>query len=334
MEPISLNHTQIISSMINTNRASDKAASETIQSFTSAEPDAKTAPQVIISPLAATLSDLSLKSRFTSQEEFSTHSTKLFSQLLTTEEIQSGTRRPFASEEDERLSHLTLKELMEESNKLPLVDEHGHSAASIYGNEQTDRINIAIGNLLLTNQVKQRDAASAVEASVSAFKSNAEEKLKISSQSYDIVFKDGKATVFGKVSSNGNAANADELKKIQALLDNPGDDEPARKLLGDIDQYNQTSWQLIDNELTQHIYGAEQDPYLPKNASVDWLLEGTNYSNVSSSNNLYDKYVEIVASARIKYQAALEDGSHFANSRTDPGIQEATKIRESLNTQA
>jgi hypothetical protein len=332
VESITINHAQIISSTINAKRAGSDVEPEPIQNFTSADPSAKASPQVIISPLAQTLSDLNLKSRFTSLEEFSEHSTKLFSQLLTTEEIQSGTRRPFASAEDERLSHLTLKELMEEGNKLPLVDASGHSAASIYGNEQTDRINIAIGNILLTSQINQRDVASKVEASVSAFKSNAEEKLKIASQRYDIVFKDGKATTVGKISSTGKPANAEELKKIQNLLDHP-DDALTKSLLSDIDQYNQTSWQVIDNELTQHIYGAEQDRYLQKNVSVAWLLEGTNYSNVSSSNNLYDKYVELAAFARIKYQAALDDGSHFANSRTDPGIQEATRIRASVNTQ-
>ncbi len=178
-----------------------------------------------------------------------------------------------------------------------------------------------------------RDATSAVEKSVTNFKTNVEEKLKISSQGYDIVFKDGKASAVGKISSTGKAVNADDLKKIQDILDNPTGNAITQNLLNNIDQYNQLSSQLIDNELTQHVYGGEQDRYLPKSVSKNWLMEGTNYSNVSTGNDLYNKYVEIVAAANVKYHAALEDGSHFTDGRTDPGILEATRIRESVSIQ-
>lgn len=334
MESININHAQVISSTINAQRSTTDIEGESQQTFfTSAAPAASPSTQVTISPMAATISDLSMKSRFTSLEELSAHKTKLFEQVLTTEEILSGTRRPFASAEDERLSHLTVKQLMEESNKLPAIDAQGQSLAGIAGTEQADRISVALMNLLIKTQVQHRDAAANVEQSLVSFKSNIEDKLKISSQSYDIIFKDGKATAIGKVSSMGKTADAGELEKVQTLLDKPDHDESAKSLLNNIDHYNKLSWQMIDNELTQHIYGAEQDNYLPKNVSLEWLLEGTNYSSVAKGNSLYDKYVELAASASKKYLAALEDGSHFAHSRTDLGILEATKIRESLNTQ-
>ena len=334
MDPISINHAQLLSSSINAKRPETEGRTDIVETFTAADPTVKASTEVVISPLASELSELSLKSRFTSMEEFSAHSTELYSQLLTTEEIQSGSRRNFASAEDERLSHLTLKELMDESNKLSLVDENGHSSTSFYGNEQSDRLQIAVGNLLLANQVKQRDAATSVEKSVSTFKSVVEEKLGISAKGYDIVFKDGKATAVGKMSSSGEAASSQELEKIQKLLDNPSSNPSAQKVLSDINEYNQTSWQLVDNILTQRIHGGEQNRYLSTAISSDWLMEGSNYSNVSKGNGLYEKYVEIVASANIKYQAALQDGSHFLNNRTDPGILEATRIRDSLSVRA
>ncbi|HEY6528713.1 MAG TPA: hypothetical protein VIZ65_08460 [Cellvibrionaceae bacterium] len=334
MDSISINHAQTLSNTINTKRIDNDTSLEESLTFAPAESNVEASAEVVISPLAFVLSDLNLKSRFTSADEFSEHTTKLFSQFLTTEEIQSGARRPFASAEDARLSRLSLRELMEESNKLPLVDENGHSRASFYRNEQTDRISIAAGNLLLTNQVNHRDAAFRVDQSVSSFKLDVEEKVGISSTGYDIVFKDGKATAIARISSTGVAASPEELKNVQEFLDNPSHNPISKKLLLDIDSYNRESWQLIDNELTIHIYGGEQDRYLQKQVSKEWLMEGTNYSTVSQENGLYSRYVEIVAAANIKYQAALEDGSHYYNNNTDPGILEITRIRESLSVKA
>ncbi len=119
MEPININHAQIISSTINSSRSVSEPDTPLV--FTSADQTIKAPSEVVISPLASAISDLNLKSRFTSYEDLSAHKTKLFEQTLTTEEIQNGTRRPFASAEDERLSHLTLKELMDEGKKLPAL---------------------------------------------------------------------------------------------------------------------------------------------------------------------------------------------------------------------
>lgn len=288
--------------------------------------------EVQLSPAASQLKvDLNLKSRFSSDAEYSAYATNLHSQWITYDEIESGTQRPFASAEDERLSHLTLKELMEESMSLPMVDDNGHSNLNVYGTERGDRINVAKANILIRAQYEFKKSGENVANSLREFKEAVSEKFGVDQSSFDIVYKNGKPTVEAKISSTGKSADPAAIEKIQKMLDSPGGDIFAKKLTDDIESYNNASWQIIDNELTQHIYGPEQNRYLPKNVSKEWLLEGTNYSNVTTTNNLYDKYVDIAAQAAVKYNAALEDGTHFTQSRTDPGILEVTRMREEIN---
>ena len=263
--------------------------------------------------------------RFDSQEELSEHKTRLVATWVTEHELETGTRRPYATAEDERLSKLSLKELVIESSKLPRVDEHGHLQNGRAGTEQGDRISVAITNLVFEAQYNFKKAAENVEASVKEFEKHLQEKFSISPESYDITFIDGKITA---ISTGKNGADNATLKKIQNVLDNPGKIKPAKDLIEDIKTYNQTAFTIIDNQLTQYIYGAYKNRYLPKEVSADWLVEGMNYSHATTSGKINDKYLSIIAGARDKYQAAVKDGSHLANSNTDPGIMELTKIRQ------
>jgi hypothetical protein len=57
-------------------------------------------------------------------------------------------------------------------------------------------------------------------------------------------------------------------------------------------------------------------------------MEGMNYSHATTSSQLGYKYLSIVADAREKYHAALKDGSHLTEGKTNPGILELTKLRQ------
>ena len=289
--------------------------------------------EIKLSPAASEIVfDKNIKPRFASNEETSANVTKRMSELITREEYETGKRRPFASAEDERLSHLTMKELMAEGNKLPRIDEHGHLLSSIQGTERGDRINVAIGNILFINHFARQQSAAKLEASVESFKKHIEEKYKIDPNSYDVIFKDGKPTVVAKISSESKAASSAALEKIQSALDDTKGSAFAKNLQADIKEYNRLSFELIDNDLTQHIYGAEKNPYIEKNISSDWLLDGTNYSTVTKGDGLGQKYLEIIANANKKYNAAVKDGTHLSNYDIDPGLLELTRLRESINT--
>src|SRR5690606_11040706 len=114
---------------------------------------------------------------------------------VTLEELETGIRRPPASAEDERLSYLTMKELMEEGLQLPRVDKNGHLKSGFAGTEQGDRISVAKANILLEAQYNLRKTAKNVEASVDKFKKHIEKEFKVDPDSYDIIFKNGKITV-------------------------------------------------------------------------------------------------------------------------------------------
>lgn len=292
-----------------------------------------TSVEIKLSPAESSIVfDKNIQPRFASDEEASANITKRMSELITQTEYATGKRRPFASAEDERLSHLSTKELMAEANNLPRVDEHGHLLSSVQGTERGDRINVAVGNILFINYFDRQKSAASVEASLDSFKKHIEEKYKIDANSYDVIFKDGKPTVVAKISSESTAANSVELEKIQSALDDTKGSASARNLQKDIKEYNKLSFEFIDNELTQHIYGAEKNPYIEKNISSDWLLDGTNYSTVTKGDGLGQKYLEIMANAREKYHAALKDGTHLSNYDIDPGLLELTRLRESINT--
>jgi len=331
MDPISLNHTQILYSTAGIKVVGEIVAPvQEIQGSGNAVPSSV---EVKLSPAASEIVfDKNIKPRFASNEETSANLTKLMSELITREEYETGKRRPFASVEDERLSHLTMKELMAEANKLPRVDEHGHLLSSGQGTERGDRINVAIGNILFINHFARQQSAAKVEASVEGFKKHIEQKYKIDPNSYDVIFKDGKPTVVAKISSESTAANSVELEKIQSALDDPKGSVFAQNLQADIKEYNKLSFEFIDNDLAQHIYGAEKNPYIEKNISSDWLLDGTNYSSVTKGDGLGQKYLEIIAGAREKYNAAVKDGTHLSNYDIDPGLLELTRLRESVNT--
>lgn len=333
MELTQVAQMQIRPNLSDTNLGSDIPTS--IETIVAPIVDTSPSVEVLLSPEAGKFFvEENIKPRFSSSEEFSEHLTTLMSQLTTADEYASGARRPFASAEDERLSTLSMKELIEEGNKLPIIDEYGHLQSSMYGTEQGDRINVAIGNLLLKNHYDKLNAAANVEASVSSFKSTIKSEYKIDPKSYDIVFKDGKATAVSKIVSGGKAASVDELGKIQKSLDGLKNSPTANKLQSDIREYNRLSFESVENSLIPHIYGPEKNPFLTKNLSSDWLLEGTNYSTVTSGDNLNEKYLSVIADAREKYTAAVKDGAYLSYYDIEPGLLELTRLREAINTKA
>lgn len=86
--------------------------------------------------------------------------------------------------------------------------------------------------------------------------------------------------------------------KIQNILNHPDSNDTSKKLSESIKNINDISVQLINKDLIKHIYGAEQNPYLSKHISTDWLIDGTNYSDVSQANSINQKYLLIVVEAR------------------------------------
>lgn len=327
MDSISLDHKQFLAAAStamhsSANAAPSDAAVENVFTPNSNSPSAI----VTLSPESTQLSsEYEAQSRFNSLEELSEHKTRLYSTWVTYEELETGKRRPFASPEDQRLSTLTLKELMEESLKLPSVDKNGHLQSSMEGTEQGDRIGVAVANIVIESQYNYRKAAKSVEASVEKFKQHLEEKFNINPDSYDVMMVDGKITA---VSKGKDGADNATLKKIQGVLDNPEKIKPAKDLVQDINAFNEAAFKMIDNQLTQYIYGAQQNRYLPKSVSTEWLMEGMNYSHATTSSQLGYKYLSIVADAREKYHAALKDGSHLTEGKTNPGILELTKLRQ------
>lgn len=330
MDSISLNHAQTLATTAK--KGSDQTTAETSsptqeKTFTASS----SSPSVIVtlSPESTKLSyDYNATPRFGSLEELSEYKTRLYETWVTEKELESGTRRPYASAEDERLSKLTMKELMAESSKLPRVDQNGHLQSSREGTEQGDRIGVAKTNLMFEAQYNFRKAAGNVQKSMEKFEQHLQEEFNIDPDSYDIVFIDGKITA---VSTGKDGADSETLKKIQKMLDDPEKIKPAKDLVQDIEAYNKAAFTIIDNQLTIHIYGASKNRYLPKNISADWLAEGMNYSHATTSGNINNKWLSIVADANEKYQAAVKDGSHLANSNTDPGILELTRIRQSAS---
>lgn len=320
MDAINVNHSQILYSTLGIKPTSDISS-------THSDPSQSTPTEVTISRVEPDIvHDNNIKSRFSSMEEQSKSVTNVVSQWVTLEELESGTRRPYATAEDERLSRLTLKELMEESNNLPRVDNNGHLQSGFAGTEQGDRINVAIANKVLEAQYSYEKSAKSVETSVKDFKLNIEKNFKIFASSYDIVFKNGKITALGK------GADESSLKKIQEILDNPKENKAAIALSTEIKEFNKTALVLVENELTQYIYGATKDPYLEKNVSIDWLMEGMNYSKATESGQVDYKFTALIAEAREKYHEAIKDGTHLSNYDIDPGIIELTNLRKSIDT--
>lgn len=331
MEPISLNHTQILRS----SQVIKSTEEVVIETPTSSALATSPAVQVILSPAVADLgTDHVFNTRFASAAEYDEHMSKLREQYTSASDYENGTRPPFASAEDERLSHLTMKELLAEAAKLPRIDENGHLLTSIYGNAAGDRYNTAMANLSSKAYFDYNKSAKKAEESTSEFKSAIQDKFKIDSNSYDIISRDGKITAVGKLSSSGKAASADDLAKIQSILNNPSEIPAAKNLIADIEQFNQAAWQLMDNAIVPLVYGPTKNPYLVKSVSEEWVAEGINYSKATNITGLNDKYLSLIADARAKYTEAVKDGTHLSNYDIDPGILELTRMREAINVKA
>lgn len=322
MEPININHSQVLHSTAGIKLTGD------ISSLSSDLSRPKSAEIKISQEESKIAHDSNIKPRFTGMDEQSTSRTNHAAQWVTLEELESGTRRPYATAEDERLSRLTLKELMEESNNLPRVDQNGHLQSGFAGTEQGDRLRSAMANKIFEAQYDYKKSAQSVETAVKDFKLHIEKKLNISPDRYDIVFSNGKITAQGK------AVDAESLKKIQEVLDNPKNVKASMTLAGEIEEFNKAALALVNNELTQYIYGATKDPYLEKNVSIDWLMEGMSYSKATESSQVNYKFTSLIADAREKYNAAIKNGTHLSNYDIDPGIIELTNLRKNIDTNA
>ncbi|MDZ4260733.1 MAG: hypothetical protein U1B30_00155 [Pseudomonadota bacterium] len=328
MDPINVNHAQVLYSTAGIKAISDSSSSSS-------------SPEVVLTEIKLSANETKVtlesaaeadsKPRFASMEEYNQHKATVYAQWVTLEELETGTRRPYATEEDARLATLTMKELMEESTKLPRIDSNGHLQSSIFGTEQSDRIRVATANKIFEGRHEYNKAAESVESSVKNFKLNIEKKLNIAADSYDIVFSNGKITAVGKGTA---AADENSLKKIQDVLDNPTEMKVAMVLSADIEKFNKAAVVLVENNLTQYIYGASKDPYLEKNLSKDWLMEGMNYANATKSSHLNNQYTALFAEAHEKYDSSLKNGTHFENFDTDPGILELTNLRKGIDTNA
>ena len=324
MDPLNLNHAHYFPSIKSEGVThNDKS----LGSLSSKNEQVSTSDQVILSPAAVKLYESELpRSRFSSLEQQSASKTKQVNSWITLAELESGVRKPPADEESARLRTLSLLEIVQEINRLPNKDEHGYLQNSFAGTERGDKLSSAKADIILQSQYAYEKASKNVTESLQEFKEYVEAALGVDSDTYSIQFKNGKITV---VNIGGGGLPNDDTKKIQALLDEPKPQTEAQQLVDDITDYNEAASTLINNNLLMMTVSGAKNPYLPKEASVNQIMEGMDYSHVETRSHLYGKWVAIVAQANEKYHAALKDGSHLENAYKDtPGLLELTKIRE------
>lgn len=324
MKPIDLNHSRYLMSLKSEGITGNDLV---LDSSSKQNKQIDTSDLVSLSSASKLLYEFELPtSRFGSMAEQSASKTKQINSWITLEELESGVRKPFSDPEAARLSTLSLYELMVESNNLPNMDEHGHLQSSFAGTEQGDKISNAVADILLKSQYTYEEASENVSKSLQEFKEYVESRFDIDPNTYTIQFKDGKITA---VTTGGNALANDETQKVQSLLDDPKHYKEAKQLVSDITNYNEAASTLINNKLVIMTVGGAQNRYLPKEVSVNQIMEGMDYSNTESTSHLYNKWVGSVAQANEKYQSALKDGSHLEYAYKDtPGLLELTKMRE------
>lgn len=321
MEPISLNHSHYFTSMKSSGASSELAIDDT-KNQTNLRPSSD---QVTLSPASIELYQSELgSSRFASMAEQSASKERQVNSWLTLDELATGVRRPFADQEEARLSTLSLSQLMEEINSLPNIDEFGHLQKGFAGTEQGDRLSTAVANLTIQSQYDFEKASASLSNSMSKFKSYVEEELGMDSTKFSIKYIDGKVTAVGV---GENPLDNSKLEKIQKLLDDPDSPMVAKRLVNDITKYNEAASDLINNRLIAYTKGGAQNRYLPQELSVGEIMDGMDYSKVDSSSHLQGKWFGIVAEANGRYDDAIKDGSHLNNSSLDPGILELTKQR-------
>lgn len=319
MDPIHINHAHYLQSLPSLTRESRTFSAVSTQKITEENTE-----QVTLSPAAKALQiGTSGSARFQSMEAQSANKTKQVNAWLTLDELESGIRRPFSHPEEARLSTLTLSELMREIKNLPAVDEHGHLQSSFAGTEQGDRLGTAVANLKIRAQFAFEKALKGVSDSLADFEEYVESHLGISPETYSVKHINGEITVV--VSDNGTLNNPN-IKKIQNLIDAPKHGSKAEEFVSRIEEFNRAASELINNRLTLHTEGQNQNPYLPKRLSVEEIMDGVNYSG-SAASHLSNKWLNLVESANAAYREAITNGSHLENT-VNPGIRALTKKRE------
>ncbi len=320
MNVIDINHTQFFYSAIGLRDAKEISTPDQSASESSSTQTPSTIVDISLEASKIVYAQ-NINSRFSSMEEQSESKERMVAQWVTREELENGARR-YETEEDMRLSQLTLDELLAEAAQLPKVDKYGHMTGSFAGTEQGDRISVAMTNIFFELQYQHTKTEERVEATVDQFKEAIQQKYQIDPNDYDIVFRNGKVTAIGE------KLDEESLKQVQELLDDPGNLNEAKYLNTAIEKYNNSSVEFMQYYLTVRVKGPIQDPYITKTTSINQLMEGVNYSKLDNNGHLGSKFLGIVADAREKYHAALKDGTHFSNYDIDPGVLELTELRK------
>ena len=345
MQNIQLNHAQILYNSVRLNSGGSISSTPPLSEEPAASSPAAS-PSVIVKLSSAALIkdfDQTAQARFHSDEERSNNLAEILAQWVTLEELENGTRR-YATEENERLGQLTLKELIDEEAALPYTDENGYLRSD---QEQAQRIGIAKANLFFEAEFQRDKAAESVESSLSEFKTYLQDTFQIDPDSYDIVYRDGKPTAEGR-GMNGSEdllESVETLQKIQDILDNPDGIEAAEALAVDIKNYNNAMMSLMDYNLTsltyvgdakRHYSGGDtpylegKNTYLAKAVSMERLMEGVSYSSVTKigltpKDNMF---IELAAEAGKKQRIAIADSTHASNYDTPLGLIELDEIRK------
>lgn len=323
MESIQLNHSQILQKTVGLQLSGQVELG-------SAKSEAIPSTIVEISAVAHKLIEGNRESRFSSDEERDAHLTKLANTMLTYEDLQSG-KHSYENEEDQRLGQLSMKELLIENYQS--WTESGELGGVVSESVRSDRHLIAKGNLDIEAAFQFEKSREFVTLALDNFREKLSEKIpSIDPDSYDIVYQDGEITAIAKGS---DGATDEELEKIQKLLDDPGDNPAAKRLVNSIEQFNKASLEVVNLEITKVKYrGAYDgnDPYIPESYSMEQVMQDFSYSDdVEASNHMSGALTDMYAGSRERYHTALEDGSHA--DLQDPGLRALTEMREAMLAQ-
>ncbi len=274
MEPIQLNRSQILHSTLN-------ERPETEVELESSSQTSPPATIVTVSPegrrLATAETTLPV-ARFLSDEERGENTSKILSKMITYEQFEKGTYA-YETEEDFRLSQLSMKELLTEAynaTKLPDNDFGVLAISTPDGTEQGDRYRLAKANLFAEEAFQVRKSSEQVASSIEAFKTKIEDLApQIDKNSYDIIYQDGKVVAIG---IGTNAASKESLATVQAILDEPNDDSTVKTLLNDIEVFNNTVLHQLETAIIADIGAMGQHSYLPETVPIEELFEGFSYT--------------------------------------------------------
>jgi len=253
-----------------------------------------------------------LQARFSNEDERNAHIADQISKIKTFAQWQSG-RYSHESEEDLRLSQLSMHELLVEGHKAAYRPENSRGIIAVSGPDGTvqgDKIELAMANLMADSRYRIKESSQATAESLDHFKARMQElEPGIATDSYDIVFKDGQVQAVG---SGREPADADALEKIQALLDDPDGEQAAKSLLSNIQSLNTDIHHNFDLKLTRAIgYPPPVNNYLPDSLSTAQLMEGFSYSKDDSLQYALDRLEDLRLAAGTQARADMANGTYI-----------------------